>query len=263
MVGESANGTAFEVEGEGAPVLLVHGMGLNRHMWDGQLASMNRLFRTIRYDLLGHGDSIRQHGPCALADFSEQVIRLLDHLRLERCALVGFSLGGMIGRAIAIAHPDRVSALAILNSPHDRSAEQRAAMMSRLDLALEAGPEATIEMALQRWFTEDFARRSPHTLDRVRAWMNANDAQSYVQIYRVLATGDAELVEAIRAIHCPTLVLACEHDYGNSADMARRMAALIPNARAVVIPGLKHMGLVEEPAAINAALLPFLEEVLL
>ncbi|MBL4721111.1 MAG: alpha/beta fold hydrolase, partial [Alphaproteobacteria bacterium] len=128
-------GSNASIEGDGAPVLLIHGMGLNRHMWAWQLPPLAARFQTIRYDLLGHGESAIRPGVCSLTDFADQAIRLLDHLKLDQCALVGFSLGGMIGRAIAIAHPDRVSALAILNSPHDRTQDQRAAMLGRLDQA--------------------------------------------------------------------------------------------------------------------------------
>ncbi|MBT5812447.1 MAG: alpha/beta fold hydrolase [Rhodospirillaceae bacterium] len=257
-----ANSTAYSVEGDGAPVLLVHGMGLNRHMWQWQLPPLARRFKTIRYDLLGHGDSVQRPGPYVLSDFANQIAELLDHLDVERCALVGFSLGGMIVRAAAIAHPNRVSALAILNSPHDRSESERAAMMTRLDLALQHGPQSTIDAALARWFTESFAEKQPETLKQVRAWMNANDPEIYPEIYRVLATGDAEIAESIATIRCPTLVLACGEDHGNSPDMARRMAALIPGAQTSIIPMLKHMGLAEDPDAISSVLVPFLEEAL-
>jgi pimeloyl-ACP methyl ester carboxylesterase len=87
----------------------------------------------------------------------------------------------------------------------------------------------------------------------------ANDPEIYPAIYRVLDEGDAELVEAAAAIRCPTLVVTGGEDRGNSPDMARRLAALIPGARAEILPGLRHMGLAEDPAAFNTLLVPFLE----
>ncbi|MFT6581548.1 MAG: pimeloyl-ACP methyl ester carboxylesterase [Alphaproteobacteria bacterium] len=262
MTHDATNDTACDAEGIGPPVLLIHGMGLNRYMWRGQVPHLTPKFQTIRYDLLGHGDSVKRPGSYVMPDFVDQAIRLLDDLRLEQCALVGFSLGGMIGRAIAIAHPDRISALAILNSPHDRTDAERAALLSRLDQALDGGPLATVDAALKRWFTDDYAHQHPEVLNQVRNWMNANDPDVYAEIYRLLATGDAALADSIRTIKCPVLALACAEDHGNSPNMARKMAALIPNARATIIPHLKHMGLVENPTAINAAILPFLEEAL-
>lgn len=254
--------TAYLADGAGPPVVLVHGMGLNRDMWDWQLPPLVKRFRVIRYDLLGHGDSGPPGDVCRMDDLVRQLHRLLDHLGIERCALVGFSLGGLIVRAYALAHPDRVAALAILNSAHDRTEAERAAMRERLDRAIRSGHVSTIDAALARWFTEAFAARRPDVLDRVRRWMEANDPAVYPKVYRVLAESDADLSTSIAAIRCPTLVLACEEDHGNSPDMARRMAALMPDARTAILPGLRHMALAEDPEAVSAALVPFLEEAL-
>lgn len=256
------DGTAYEIDGDGPPVVLAHGMGLRREMWDCQLPALAARFRVVRYDLLGHGESPHPGAFRTLDDLVAQLHRLMDHLALDRSALVGFSLGGMIVRGYAVAHPDRVSALAILNSPHDRSDGERAALLDRLALARRLGPGPTVDAALARWFTENFAANNPELLDRVRRWMEANDPDAYAAVYRVLAEDDAALATAIAAIRCPTLVFACEGDLGNSPDMARRMAALIPDAEVAILPALRHMALAEDPAAVSAILVPFLERVL-
>ncbi|MDH3702905.1 MAG: alpha/beta fold hydrolase [Alphaproteobacteria bacterium] len=260
MPPEKLNDTALAVDGAGPPVILVHGMGLNRHMWEWQLARLTDHFTVIRYDLLGHGESDRPAGPYQMRQFVDQLDRLIGALELPPCGLVGFSLGGMIVRAFAVADPDRVKALAILNSPHDRTESERAAMRERLQRAERHGPASTIDAALERWFTTEFAARRPDVLDRVRRWMAANDPAAYAAIYRVLAEGDADLTHAIAAIRCPTLVLACAEDHGNSPAMARKMGALISGARVAIVPDLKHMGLAEKPSAISSVLLPFLQK---
>ncbi len=253
------NDTVATIDGSGPPVILVHGMGLNRYMWDWQLERLADRFTVIRYDLLGHGGSDAPTGPYQMKHFVDQLNGLIDALDLPTCGLVGFSLGGMIVRAFTVAHPSRVAALAILNSPHDRTESERAAMRTRLDLAERLGPASTIDAALERWFTADFAVQRPDVLDRVRRWMAANDPVAYAAIYRVLAEGDADLTHAIAAIRCPTLVLACAEDHGNSPEMARKMGALIPGAQVAIVPDMKHMGLAENPAAISAILIPFLQ----
>lgn len=252
--------TAYAMTGEGPPVVLVHGLGVNRQMWRWQLDALSRRFAVVSYDLLGHGDSGDPPIPCRLGDFSDQLVELLDGLGLGRCALIGFSLGGMIVRDFALAHPERVSALAILNSAHARTPEQREAIMIRVRQAAADGPAATIEVALERWFSEGFRARHPEIPKLVRDWVTANDPKIYPAIYRLLAEGDAELAGPVGAIRCPTLVLTGGDDYGNSPEMARQMAALIPGARAEVFPGLRHMGLVEAPDVFNEALISFLEE---
>lgn len=254
--------TAAIIEGRGPPLILIHGMGLNLHMWEWQLPALTPCFQIIRYDLLGHGDSDKTIKRYEMNDLVDQIVRLMDALNLDRCALAGFSLGGMIGQAFAIAHPDRISALAVLSSAHDRSDEQRAGMMARLETAIRSGLRETTEIALARWFNDEFAAQRPDVIDKVRQWMMANDPEVYPLLYRILAEGDRPLAEAIREIRCPTLALACEHDQGNSPAMAHRMADLIPGARAAIVPGLKHMGLAESPDAISRILVPFLKSAL-
>lgn len=256
---ERIGGTAFSMSGTGRPVVLVHGLGLNRHMWQWQLNALTPCFRVIRYDLLGHGDSDKPRGPYSMGKMVDQLLRLIDGLGLDRCALVGFSLGGSIVQAFTIAHPGRVSTLAILNAPHRRTDEQRAAIMARVDQAAASGPSATVSDGLKRWFTGEFSNTHPEVLDQVRGWISENDPAVYTEVYRFLAGADIGLEEAISSIRCPTLVLTGSEDHGNSPDMARRMAALIPDARAEILSGLKHMGLVENPQAVNSILIPFLE----
>jgi (E)-2-((N-methylformamido)methylene)succinate hydrolase len=257
---KTSKGTASTVDGDGPPVVLIHGMGLTHAMWDWQLPPLLERFTVIRYDLLGHGESVARAGRYDMADFVDQLRELLDHLAVNRAAIAGFSLGGLIVRAFALAHPDRARAIAILNSAHDRTDEERAAMRNRLAIAFDEGPAATIDVALARWFTEDFAAANPDVLDRVRHWMEASDPKVYPEIYRVLTESDAPLATAIADIRCPTLVLACAEDHGNSPDMAHRMAAQIPNAEVAIIPKLKHMALAEDPAAVSRPLITFLEK---
>jgi 3-oxoadipate enol-lactonase len=260
--GRTVRGTAFEASGDGPPVLLIHGLGACREMWQWQVPALEPHFRVVRYDLLGHGESRPPATPCKMDEFVDQIAALLDELGIEKAAIVGFSLGGMIARAFAIAHPARVTALAIINSAHDRTAAERTAVRDRVRQTERGGPAATVDAAIERWFTPQFAKRAPEVIEQVRRWVMANDREIYPSIYWLLAEGDAPLVEAISAIRCPTLIMAAEDDRGNSPDMARRMAAKIPYARIAILSGLRHMALAEDPAAVNAELVAFLDDAL-
>jgi pimeloyl-ACP methyl ester carboxylesterase len=251
-------GTAYSVSGEGFPVVVVHGLGLNRHMWQWQRGALATHFKVVEYDLLGHGESDKPAGAYRMEQMVEQLVVLLDGLEIDRCALLGFSLGGLIVQAFTLAHPGHVAALVILNAAHQRSAEQRAGLMTRVEQARLEGPAATVDAALQRWFSADFGRAHPEVLTQVRGWVIANDAAVYPELYALLAQADIGLEQAITAIDCPTLVITGEQDYGNSPAMARRIAALIPAAQVEVLAGLRHMALVEDPSTVNAILLPFL-----
>ncbi|MBY0395596.1 MAG: alpha/beta hydrolase, partial [Thermoleophilia bacterium] len=137
MTAFDPRGTAHEVTGppDAPAVVLVHGLGLTRAVWQWMVPDLDGRFRVVTYDLAGHGASARPAGRPALGDLARQLSALLDHLGIGRAAVVGFSLGGMVARRFAQDHPARTSALAILNSPHRRTAAEQAAVLARVALA--------------------------------------------------------------------------------------------------------------------------------
>ncbi|MBL9053240.1 MAG: alpha/beta fold hydrolase [Tabrizicola sp.] len=258
------HGTAYDLTGpENAPVVvLIHGLGLNRAVWQWMVPDLARHFRVLTYDFLGHGDSPPPTGQPNLRDLSEQLRALLDHLKIARAAIVGFSLGGMVARRLAQDHPDRVSALAILHSAHRRSEKAQAAILFRVAQAEEHGPAATVELALERWYTDACRAARPDLMDLTRKWVLANDPKVYPKLYRILAHGIDEITAPTPPITAPTLVITGDEDYGNGPEMSAAIAAEIPGARLLILKGLRHMALAEDPQAVNRPVLDFLTEVL-
>ena len=255
------DGTAFEVAGpeDGMPVVLVHGLGLNRDCWQWTAPALTDRYRVIRYDLYGHGDSPDPPRVPDLALLARQVCDLVDQCADAPVALVGFSLGGMIVRRFAQDWPGRTRALAILHSPHRRHAEAQAAIRARVVQARDHGPAATVEDALARWFTEAFRADNPALMETVRGWVLANRRDVYHRLYDVLAEGVDEIVAPRPALTCPTLVITGDADHGNGPEMSHAIAAEIPGAQTVILPGLRHMALAEAPERINRPLRRFLD----
>ena len=157
----SPDGTAYTLSGPAdAPVVaLIHGLGLCRDVWAGLLPAFEGRYRVLNYDLFGHGQSVPAPEKASLTVYSDQLAGLLDHVGVDRAAVVGFSIGGMINRRFALDHGGRLSALAILNSapttggpkPRRSLVEDRAAQGSR-----SRAPCAPCADALVRWFTPAF-----------------------------------------------------------------------------------------------------------
>lgn len=257
-------GTAYQITGpEGAPVVvLVHGLGLNSAVWQWLVPVLAPRFRVITYDLVGHGQSAPPTGQPGLADLSRQLADLLDGLEIAQAAIVGFSLGGMVARRFAQDHPSRTLALVILNSPYRRGPEAQAAIEARVAQSEAFGPAATVEAALVRWYTDKARATRPDLMELTRSWVLANDPKVYPRLYRVLAMGVDEISAPFPALACPTLVMTAEDDHGNSPDMSRAIAAEIAGSRLVILQGLRHMALVEDPDAVNGPVQAFLTEVL-
>jgi len=261
MTSFTPRGTAYDNFGTGErTVVLVHGLGLNRHSWQWQVPALSQDYRVITFDLHGHGESSIPPETPSLRLFSEQLRELLDHLGISRAAICGFSLGGMIARRFAMDHGDRLWALAILHSAHARDKAAHDAIQARVVQAASEGPAATVEAALERWFTDGYRRSHPEIMDEVRRWILANHKDVYAPIYQVLVDGVTELVAPQPPIAVPALVMTGDEDHGNSPAMSRAIAAEIPGSQLVILPGLRHMALAESPEMFNAKLQGFLRQ---
>ena len=259
----SSNGSVFELSGPvDAPVVVfVHGLGLNRRVWDKYLPRFTGRYRVLNYDLFGHGESAPPPGKPSLTMFSEQLLALLNENGIDQCSIIGFSLGGMINRRFAMDHPDRLAAMAILNSPHERDPEAQKLVEQRALDSAAGGPGATLDTTIERWFTAEFIATHPDFIATVRDWILANDAESYALCRQVLAFGVIELIRPQPPITHPTLIMTCENDSGSTPAMSQSIASEIAGSQVIIVPGLQHMGLCENPSFFINALAEFLEEV--
>ena len=262
MTLRAPDGTAFTLHGPlaGPTVVLIHGLGLNRALW-GQITPALTRYRVLTYDLLGHGQTPTVQN-LTLAHLTGQLAGLLDYCNLPSAALVGFSLGGMVARHFAQTHPTRTRALALLHTPHRRSPQDQAAVQARVAEARKLGPAATVDAALERWFTAVYAAANPAMMDLVRRWVLANDPATYPDYYRIFADDVAQVAGPAPPLTCPTLVITGDQDHGNSPEMARAIAADIPGAQTLILPGLRHMALLQDPEAITTPLAEFLARTL-
>lgn len=254
------SGTAYEVHGDSSarpPVILIHGLGLSRRLWDSHIAQYGARHQVVAYDLYGHGESAPCPRVADLSLFAGQVVELLDTLRIERAAIVGFSIGGMINRRLAVDAGERVSSLVIMSSPHDRGAEAQAAVEARADRVREEGTMATLGDALVRWFTPGSLADHPERAAAVTAWREQVDAESYAQAAWVLAHGVRELTSASSTPH-PAFVLTGENDTGSTPAMAHAIATQTGAEAAHIVPGYQHLGLLEDPSAFTEPVIDFL-----
>ena len=260
MADRQIKGTVFSEFGEKtAPaIILIHGLGLNKDVWQWQVAALSQHHRVVSYDLFGHGKSQAPPETPSLKLFADQTQILMDYLGIENAIIIGFSLGGMIARRIAQDAPHRINGLVILHSPHQRSAAAQRAILDRVAQARAQGSAATVEAALERWFTTPFRHKNPDLMDLVRSWVLDNKQEIYHTIYRVLATGIDEITSPTPAITCPTLIITGDEDFGNGPDMARAIANDISDAEVHILTGLRHMALAENPMAVTLPILRFL-----
>jgi pimeloyl-ACP methyl ester carboxylesterase len=259
----AADGTAYWLNGpeDGTPLVLIHGLGLSSSLWQAHLPALCARYRVLNYDLYGHGQSRPAERPLNLSVFADQIAGLLEETVMGPAHLVGFSIGGMINRRVAMDQPDLVRSLVILNSPHDRGSQMQQEVEARARQALDQGAEATLQAALKRWFTPEFLASNSQTPRQVASWRMQADRASYGQSAWVLAHGVRELIRPAPPLKNASLVMTCAEDVGSTPQMSWDIAAEIPGAECQIIPQLKHLGLLEVPEAFTLPVLDFLQRV--
>jgi len=240
-------------------VVLIHGVGLDHTLWQAQVAYLKDQFHIVRYDMIGHGKSAHPPGTRELGDFVRQLHQLLMNLGLSRAAVIGFSMGGLVARAFAAAHPEMTKKLVLMNTVFRRSETEQKAVDARYALAKSGGLQEGIEAAVRRWFSPKFIAAHPDVIQTIEERLRNNDAVGYLNAYRVFAT-NRDPAESPLPIGCPTLVMTGELDSGSTPAMTQQLAAAIPGAHAEVLSGLRHMALQEDPARVNIVLNQFLED---
>lgn len=234
--------------GTGAPVLLIHGVGMRAEAWGPQIAALSADYRVIAVDMPGHGESDLLPDDAQLPDYVAWAARVIRALALGPVAVAGHSMGALITAGLAVEHPDLVSRAAILNGVHRRSAEARAAVLARA--AEIATGHAEIEAPLARWF----ATTEVSVREQVAGWLRAVPHAGYAAAYQAFAEGDRIYADRLGKIICPLLVITADGDKNSTPDMARAMAAMAPFGRVIIIPGHRHMVNLTAPDIVTLAL---------
>jgi 3-oxoadipate enol-lactonase len=246
---------AHRTDGEGEPLVLVHGVGGGSENWDGVVAALPRRFQVIRLDLSGHGGSGLLTSPCTVQDLARDVTDVMDALGVEAAAIAGFSLGGLIAQAIALESPERVTKLALVATVAGRTPEEQARSAARIDVVREKGLAFIAAGNREFWFSDAFRRDHPEAVEaRVRQFM-ACDPASYLHAFAVFAKGD--YVARLGEIDRPTLIVAGEFDPAATPRMARLMHERIAGSRLEILSGMRHAVLIECPQRVAALLAEF------
>jgi 3-oxoadipate enol-lactonase len=248
----------YELEGpQDAPAVVFTGsLGTDITMWQPQTDRLRARFRTLRYEIRGHGQSDVPSGPYSMDELGGDLIALLDRLGIERAFLCGLSIGGMISMWMGAYAPERVERLVLcctsaLLGPaegwHERAATVRA-----------SGVEAIADAVLARWFTAGFAAAHPQVIERMRAQLVATPREGYAGCCEAIAAMD--LTGELGSIRAPTLVLAGADDPATPPEHGKRIASLIPGARFEIVSPGAHLATVERPDLTTAMILRFLSE---
>ncbi|MFF4020031.1 alpha/beta hydrolase [Streptomyces sp. NPDC001843] len=232
-------------DGDGVPLVFVHGWTADRHRWDHQIAHFAGKRRVVRLDLRGHGQSTGAGVP-TIEELAGDVLALLDHLEIERCVLVGHSMGGMISQTIALSHPERVERLVLVGSI------SRMAFSRGRGLLMAASTLVPFKLFVAANIQRAFAPGYPR--ERIKEHIRASAAtprEVVMTLYGAMRAFD--VLDRVGEIRTPTLLVHGYHDIQLPVKQMLRMATAYPDAVIRIIDA-GHELPVEKPAELTAAL---------
>ncbi len=256
----------FHVEstGHGAPWLFIHGGTASAREWRLVLPALGEHARCIAIDRIGCGESDRSQRGYDRKTLTASLFACADALGLDRFGVVGQSLGGFWGLSMAFARPERVGGLVLVNSAggpmtDEELAERetrRAGRGAALQKPTAAERDASVESTMQQIFADPL--RVPRSFRDDLHWQADHAAPG--QLAAIAGDWATLACEPYDELSMPTLVVWGEADKMIPAERGRRLAAAIPHARYIGLPGVGHTCQVEAPREFAFAIAPFLRE---
>ena len=254
-----ANGITFNCEISGADnapwLIFSNSLATNLSMWDPQVAELKHLFRMLRYDQRGHGQTEAPSGRYTFDLLCADVIALMDALGIGRAHWCGVSMGCATGMGLVQKHPERFDRMVLCDNPGRSSPELRRAWEERIAMAGKGGMAGLLESTMQRWFPPETLKANPPHLDTIRQMILSTPVNGFIGCSAAL--GDHDFRPLMPQVKNPVLYMTGEKDANNAAAM-KVMQEERPGSRYIVLPGAGHISNMDQPAMFTNALREFL-----
>lgn len=247
--------TNYKLQGTpNSPVLIFsNSLGAEMLMWDELLPFLLPYCRVLRYDTRGHGGSEIMPEPYSIALLGQDVIDLLDELKIDEAYFCGLSMGGLIGQWLGIHYPNRIKKLIVSNTGAKIGNDER--WNGRIETIKANGMQAIVDDTMERWFTESFRNHNPQRVAETKAMFLRSDILGYSNC--CAAIRDADFRESLSQVTVETLVITGDEDPVTNVAQAEFIAENIPNARLKVLHA-RHLASTELPEEYAQVLIDFI-----
>src|SRR6185369_16214472 len=249
----------YRIDGpEGAPwVTMSNSLATTHRMWDAQMEAFTKLYRVLRYDKRGHGETDVAPGPYSFELLADDVLALLDALQITRTHFVGLSMGGMTGMTMALRKPSVLQTLVLCDTTSKDPLGDPALWQQRIDAVNAGGSmEPLVESTVARFLTPDTVKNRPAVADAVRAMVRTTPIGGYAACCQAISK--LNLTDRLHEISIPTMVAVGADDPATTVEMSRTIHQRIAGSELVILKDAAHLSNLEQPDAFNEAVLGFL-----
>ena len=234
-------------EGTGPALVFCHSLTFDSTMFDAQAKALAAHFRVLRIDLHGHGTSGHPLTDYSLDQMADDLPKVLDQLGISRCGYIGHSMGGMVGMRFVLAHPDRVSHLALLNTSAAEQEQPLRDIFHEVNESSRGKPtnNATVDFVLGLMFSESFIKEAPDTVAPFRQMLAEPPEGDGIYYAAKAVIWRSCVLDQLGTIDIPTLVLTSDIDTSVPAQHSREIAQRLPDAQLIELSGSGHLTPVE------------------
>ena len=243
-------------------IVLCHGLLFDGAMWDAQIGPLAELGRVLVIDGPGHGKS-EVPPPFSLDDHTRAFVDALDALAIDKAILVGLSWGGMLAMRVALDHPMRVTAMALLDTSAEEESFTSRAKYRVLNLfAKRFGMPRTLvaRQLAPLLFGPQTLRERPELVERFRRDVGGFPRAGIARAAKAVVIQRESILDRLRSVSCPTLVVCGRDDAATPPARSQAIVARLPRATLEYIDECGHMCTIEQPERLNEKLVPFVRQ---
>lgn len=249
----------YEMQGEGMPLVLIHGYPLNRQIWQAQWEALSAHARVVAPDLRGFGESSFEERAMDIESYAEDIRELLEALDIHEPAVVcGLSMGGYVALAYLRRFPEHVAALVLANTKMGPdSIEGKAGRDRSIALAKEKGAAGIAEVMLPKMLAPQNYAAKPELVERVRAIMLTASVPGIIAALTAMRDRP-DSTGTLLEFSTPTLIITGADDQLIPVSESEAMKQAARNSQLVILPDAGHLSCMEQPEAFNHALAEFI-----
>ncbi|MDC1296609.1 alpha/beta hydrolase [Alphaproteobacteria bacterium] len=234
--------------------IFIHGVGLNNTMWYPQKKYFQEQ-SVLFYDLLNHGQSKSGFKNLNFEIYSNQLLNIINELKLEKINIVGFSIGALIAQHFTENYYNKVNKLVLIGSVYQRSDKQIQTVKKRYNEAVK-GNSITID-SIKRWFSDSYLKTNPQIYNFFYNLLEKKKDEDFLPAYKVFVNSDNYQVNYSN-FKMPTLIMTGQNEVGSTPLMSEGISKEIKNSNLYIIKNAKHGATIEQSKVVNKKINKFL-----